>query len=142
MSARSSNAPSVIVAVAAGIALLYFFRDVLIPFVLALVVVVLVNALVRFVGNRAPGAPLWTVVSLAGLIVLSGAVAVAFILFEGAANLVRQAPDLVARIEHLVAQGGRAFGLGQSLHLATLIGDIPVPELAGSIAGGVTSSPP
>ena len=117
MSARSSNAPSVIVAVAAGIALLYFFRDVLIPFVLALVVVVLVNALVRFVGNRAPGAPLWTVVSLAGLIVLSGAVAVAFILFEGAANLeeivdlgARQLPhgDAAIRLEGKQPVGGQA----------------------------------
>ena len=57
MSARWSGIAQAVIATAAGIALLYFLRDILVPFILALVLAVLVNALVRFIGNRSPWAP-------------------------------------------------------------------------------------
>ena len=79
MSARWSGIAQAVIATAAGIALLYFLRDILIPFILACVLAVLVNALVRFIGNQSPWAPRWASVLVAGLLVLLCAVVTAII---------------------------------------------------------------
>lgn len=126
-----------VIASAAGIALLYFLRAIVVPFILALVLAVLVNALVRFIGKRSPKAPPWAAVVLAALLVLLCAVAAALIFVQGAANMVRQAPALVARIDEIVLQLGQAVGLAKPLRLATLTGSVDVPLLAGHLLGGV-----
>ena len=45
----------------AGMAILYFLRGVLIPLVLAFVLAILVNAVVRLIADRVPRAPRWAV---------------------------------------------------------------------------------
>jgi predicted PurR-regulated permease PerM len=139
MTARTSNIAQAVTATAAAMALLYFLRDVLIPLVLALVLAVLVSALVRFIAERARGAPNWAVVALAALIVITCATAAILVFARGAANMVREAPALANRMEQLVEQLGRDLHLSKPLQLKTLIGDISVPQIAGSVAGGVSS---
>jgi AI-2 transport protein TqsA len=139
MTARTSNIAQAVTATAAAMALLYFLRDVLIPLVLALVLAVLVSALVRFIAERARGAPNWLVVALAALVVITCASAAILVFARGAANMVREAPALANRIEQLVEQLGRDLHLSKPLQLKTLIGDISVPQIAGSVAGGVSS---
>ena len=46
---------------AAGMAILYFLREVLIPLVVAFVLAILVNAVVRLIADRGTGAPRWAV---------------------------------------------------------------------------------
>lgn len=137
MTARSSGIAQSVTATAAGMALLYFLRDILIPLVLALFLAVLVNGLIRFIGTRLRGAPRWAVLVLAALVVLGGAVAATLVFVQGAAQMVRQAPELVARIEDILQQTGRELGLSKPLHLATLTGKINVPGVAGDVLGGV-----
>jgi len=139
MSARWSGIAQAVIATAAGIALLYFLRDILIPFILACVLAVLVNALVRFIGNQSPWAPRWAAVLVAGLLVLLCAVVTALIFVQGAAQMVRQAPQLLDRLDGIVMQLGHSVGLRRPLHLATLTGSINVPQLAGNLLGSVGS---
>ena len=139
MSARWSGIAQAVIATAAGIALLYFLRDILVPFILALVLAVLVNALVRFIGNQSPWAPRWASVLVAGLLVLLCAVVTALIFVQGAAQMVKQAPQLIDRLDGIVMQIGHAVGLKRPLHLATLTGSINVPQLAGDLLGSVGS---
>ncbi len=137
MSERSSGIAQAVIATAAGIALLYFLRDILVPFILAMVLAVLVNALVRFIGEQSPWAPRWSAVVTAGLLVLLTAVVTALIFVEGAAQIVKQAPQLVDRLDSIVEQIGQAMRLKKPLHLVTLTGDINVPQLAGNLLGSV-----
>ena len=137
MATRPSGIAQSVTATAAGMALLYFLRDILIPLVLAIFLAVLVHALIRFIGARLRGAPRWAVLVLAALTVLVGAVTATFLFVQGAAQMVRQAPELVARVEDILQQTGREIGLSRPLNLATLTGDINVPEVAGDVLGGV-----
>ena len=102
MTTRSRGIAQSVTATAAGMALLYFLRDILIPLVLALFLAVLVNALIRFIGARLRGAPRWAVLVLAALVVMVGAVAATLVFVQGAAQMVRQAPELIARIEAIL----------------------------------------
>ena len=137
MAMRPSGIAQSVTATAAGMALLYFLRDILIPLVLAIFLAVLVHALIRFIGARLRGAPRWAVLVLAALTVLVGAVTATFLFVQGATQMVRQAPELVARVEDILQQTGREIGLSRPLNLATLTGDINVPEVAGDVLGGV-----
>ena len=137
MTTRSSGMAQSVTATAAGMALLYFLRDVLIPLVLALFLAVLVNALIRFIGTRLRGAPRWAVLVLAAWVVMIGAVSATLVFVQGAAQMVRQAPELIARIEGILQQVGQAIGLSKPLNLATLTGDINVPDVAGDVLGSV-----
>lgn len=137
MATRPSGIAQAVTATAAGMALLYFLRHILIPLVLALFLAVLVNALIRFIGARLRGAPRWTVLVLAALAVLVGAVSAILIFVQGAAQMVRQAPELIARIEDILQQTGREIGLSKPLNLATLTGDINLPGVAGDVLGSV-----
>jgi AI-2 transport protein TqsA len=141
MEGKSATGPSVIALVATGtasaLALLYFLRDILIPLAMASVLAVLVNALVRSIGRRWPNEPRWAVSIIAGLVVIVSASAAIFALGRGGSDIVGQGPALLARVEQLVEQTGQTLGFDQPVHLATLTGQINVPQLAGRLAAGV-----
>lgn len=137
MATRSDSTALAVIATAAGIGLLYFLREIIVPFILALVLAILVNALVQFILKRSPRAPRWAAVLVAGLLVLLCAITAALIFAQGMAQMVRQAPELLGRIEEIVQGLGRTVGLRRTLHLATLTGSINVPQLAGNFLGGV-----
>lgn len=137
MATRGRDVAEAVIATAAAIALLYFLRPIILPFILALVLAVLVNAVERFVGNRSPGAPQWMTALVSALIVVMCAVVTAVVIVQGAAQMVRQAPALIDRIEGIVEVAGQALHLRQPVHLATLTGQIDVPNLAGQFIGSV-----
>jgi predicted PurR-regulated permease PerM len=138
MSDRFKGVPEIVTATAAGIALLYFLRDIIIPFILAIVLAVLVSALVRYINTRSPKAPRWASEIVAGLIVILSAVAVALITARGVGGMFREAPALIDRLEGLVRQIGLAIGLARPLHLATLVGNVSIADLAGNVAGSLS----
>jgi len=123
----------IIVGTAAAMALLYFLASILIPLVIAFVLVVLVDAVVTFIDRRWPRAPRWAVSLLAGLTVISFAATGIFVLAQGAAQMVNEGSALVARLDRLVVDIGRAVGVSQPLHLSTLIGQVSLPQVAGAI---------
>lgn len=118
---------------AAALALLYFLRDILIPFVIAFVFTVLVSGLVRFIRNRQPKAPDWAVAGTAALVVIMLAGGGIFVMAQGMVQIVAQGPALADRLDQIVHDIGVSLHLKQELHLAMLIGSVDVPRIAGSV---------
>jgi AI-2 transport protein TqsA len=118
---------------AAAMALLYFLHSILVPFVIAFVLVVLVDALVTFIDKRWPGAPRWAVSAAAALAVIVFASGGIFVLAQGAVQMAEQGPALVARLEEIVQATSRSFGFTEPLHLKSLIGQVSIPEVAGYV---------
>lgn len=133
MSARPVVTAQILTGTAAAFALLYFLSGILIPLVIAFVLVVLVDALVSFIDRRWPRAPRWAVSLLAGLTVIVSASLGIFVLAQGAVQVVDQGPALVQRLEAIVQSTGQSFGYTEPLDLATLIGRVSIPEVAGAI---------
>ncbi len=127
----------VVTGIAAGMALLYFLRSILIPVVVAFVLAILVDALVRWIVRRWPSAPGWGVAALAGTIIGGSAFSAIYVVARGGVEIVQQGPALIARLEQLVAETGRSLGLDQTIHLSTLIGQISVPQIAGDVLAGL-----
>ena len=122
---------------AAGLALLYYLRNILIPFVIAFVLVVLVEALVTWIRRRWRSAPSWLVSWVAGLVVIGATAGGIFALAQGGVQMVEQAPALLDRIEQLVQSIGRSLYLRETLHLKALIGQVNVARIAGYVLSGV-----
>jgi predicted PurR-regulated permease PerM len=117
--------------------LLYFLRNILIPFVIAFVLVVLVEALVTWIRRLWPGGPRWLVSWIAGLVVISAAAGGIFALAQGGVQLVQQAPALIDRIEQVVQSIGRSLRLHETLHLSALLGQVNLARIAGYVVSGV-----
>lgn len=98
-SSRTSATAPIITGVAAAIALLHFLAPILIPFVIASVLAVLVNALVRFIQSRSPRAPGWAVALVAGLVVIATASSGIFVMAQGTAQMVAEGPRLAVRLD-------------------------------------------
>lgn len=133
MTARPISVAQTLTGTAAALAMLYFFRAVLIPLVVAFVLAVLVSSLVRFIRARSPRAPGWAVSLLAGLVVILAASAAIFVMAQGLVQMVSQAPALADRIDQLLQEAGQSFHLKEPLHLSSIVGNVGVPEVAGAI---------
>ncbi|RST30079.1 AI-2E family transporter [Sphingomonas ginkgonis] len=133
MQSRSVATAQIITGIAAAIALLYYLRNIMIPLVVAFVLAVLVNALVRFIHRLSPRPPSWAVSAIAGIIVISIASGGIFAIAQGMAQMVAQGPAVLARLDALAMSAGQAFHLERPLHLTAVIGEISIPRLAGAI---------
>ena len=133
MTARPAAIAQIIVGTAAAMALLYFLAGILIPLVIAFVLVVLVDAVVTFIDRRWPRAPRWAVSVLAGIVVISSAATGIYVLAQGAAQMVGEGTALVGRLEEIVQDLGRSFGVSEPIRLSTLIGQISLPQVAGAV---------
>ena len=119
------------------LALLYFLRDILIPFVIAFVLVVIVEALVAAIKRRWPAAPAWLVSWTAGILVIVAAAGGIFVLAQGAVQMVEQAPALLDKLNGLAQSIGRSLHLREPLDLKALVGQVNVRQVAGYVLSGV-----
>ena len=118
---------------AAALALLYFLRDILIPFVIAFVFTVLVSALVQFIRSRQPKAPDWAIAGTAALVVIFLAGGGIFVMGQGMVQIVAQGPALADRLDQIVHDLGRSLHLKEELKLGMIIGSIDVPHIAATV---------
>lgn len=137
MAARPISVAQTLTGTAAALAMLYFFRPVLVPFVVAFVLAVLVSGLVRFIRARSPRAPDWAVSLVAGLVVIITASAAIFVMAQGMVQMVSQGPALLDRINDLLLGASRAFRLKEPLGLSSIVGNVGVPQVAGFILSGL-----
>jgi AI-2 transport protein TqsA len=137
VAARPISIAQTLTGTAAGLGMLWFFRPVLVPFVVAFVLAVLVSGLVRWIRERSPRAPNWAVSLLAGLVVIVAASGGIFIMAQGMVQMVAQGPALVGRIDQLIQGAGHALHLKERLGLSKLIGNVSVPEIAGFVLSSV-----
>lgn len=112
-------------------------RDILVPFVIAFVLVVIVEAVVDAIKRRWPSAPAWLVSWIAGIFVIVTAAAGIFVLAEGVVEMVGQGPALLERLNDLVHSMGRSLHLAEPLDLKSLVGQVNVRQVASSVLSGV-----
>src|SRR6185437_10917781 len=127
----SVGTAQIVTGTAAAVALLYFMRAILVPFVIAFVLAVLVRALVRFIESRWPNTPHWAVSVVAALVVIGIAAGGIFVMTQGMVQIVAEAPALTARLDDILFNIGRSLHLKQDLHLGTVVGTVSVPQIAG-----------
>jgi predicted PurR-regulated permease PerM len=133
VAARPISVAQTLTGTAAALAMLYFFRPVLVPFVVAFVLAVLVNGLVRFIRARWARAPDWVVSLVAGLVVIVTASAAIFLMAQGLVQMVSEGPALLDRINDLLLEASRAVRLKEPLGLSRIVGNVGVPQVAGFI---------
>jgi predicted PurR-regulated permease PerM len=135
--ARSYPVATALVATAATLWLLHWLRDIITPLVIAAVLVVLVQALIRGIDSRWRWMPTWLVVAAAAAMIIVALGTALTVLVQGVSQLVSQAPALYARIGAMLLDLSAALRLEQPLRLATLLGNVSLPQLAGQLLGGV-----
>jgi AI-2 transport protein TqsA len=126
----SPSAALNLLAAAAALALLYVFRAVMWPFALAVVLAVLIDALERTIVHLWPGASRWTVRVIAGGVVAALLIVSSLVLVHGATEMVAHGPLLLRRLDVLLDQASRTFGLSQRLNLQTLAANVDLRLLA------------
>jgi predicted PurR-regulated permease PerM len=134
---RTIATAQIITGIAAAVALLHFLASIIIPFVIAFVLAVLVDALVRFIQNHWHAAPAWAVSLLAGLMVILTASAGIFAMAQGVAQIVSEGPALIARLDGLALEMGRSLHLHEPLRLASIVGKISIADVAGFLLSGM-----
>lgn len=134
---RTTATAQIVTGTAAAIALLHFLASIIIPFVIAFVLAVLVNALVRFIQNRWHAAPAWAVSLLAGLVVILTASASIFIMTQGVVQMVSQGPALLARLDSILLAIGHSLHLHEPLRMTSIIGNVSVTDVAGFLVSGM-----
>lgn len=122
---------------AAAIALLYFLRDILIPFVIAFVLAVVVDALVQLIHRHWPAAPKWVVSGLAALLVIVSTAVGIYVLSAGAVRLVANGPALLDRLDRLAMAIGLALHLSKPMHLEAVVGSLDMKQVASFILAGL-----
>jgi AI-2 transport protein TqsA len=133
----SGGTTQIVTGTAAGLAMIYFLRDILIPFVIAFVLAVLVRALVRFIRSHWAKAPAWAVGIMAALVVIVCAAGGLFVLVQGMVQMVAQGPKLADRLDSIVMDVGHSLSLRQELHLKAIIGSVSLPQVAGTVFSGL-----
>jgi AI-2 transport protein TqsA len=134
---RVTNTALVFTGTAAAIGLLYYLRDILIPFVIAFVLAVVVDALVQEIHRRWSGGPKWAVSGLAAVVVIAAAAAGIYVLSAGAVRLVANGPALLDRLDRLAMAVGITLHLSKPLHLVTLVGTLDMKQVAGFLLAGL-----
>lgn len=134
---RTVTTAQIVTGVAAAVALVHFLASIIIPFVIAFVLAILVNALVRIIQNRWARAPSWAVSLLAGLVVIITASTGIFIMAQGAAQIVSQGPALLARLDDISLEIGRSMHLREPLHVAAIVGQVSVADVASFLISGM-----
>ncbi len=123
---------------ALALGLLYVFRSVLWPFALAFVIVILTDALARKIEALLPRASRWIIFLITAILLSALAFGTLLIVFEGAAQLLTQAPFMAERLSEL---GGmiRLPG-GEQLDVAGLMKSIAIAPLVRWVAASVQST--
>jgi predicted PurR-regulated permease PerM len=105
--------------------------------VVAFVLAVLVNALVRFIQSRWAAAPAWAVSLLAGFVVIATASLGIFVMAQGAARMVARGPALITRLDQIALELGRWLQLREPLHVSSIVGSVTVADVAGFLLSGM-----
>lgn len=134
---RPSTSPAVnLTSIAAACALLYVFRSVLAPFVMAFVLAILIDALLR--SRLLPKTTWWPARLLVGTILGGGVIlGGALVVIRGVKEAAERAPLLVERLDVLIKGARRAAGLESSLNLDALAGALDLDAVAAKAVAGV-----
>lgn len=134
---RTTATAQIVTGIAAATALLHFLASIIIPFVIAFVLTVLVNALVQFIQIRWAAAPAWVVSVIAGLVVIATASIGLFVMAQGTAQIVAEGPALLARLDGISVEIGRSLHVHEPLHIAAIVGTVSIADVAHFLLAGM-----
>jgi AI-2 transport protein TqsA len=121
--------------VAAGLAILYFLRPVLVPFFLAVLLRILIAGIVSLVIRLLPRAPKWLILVATAAIVGFSAYSIFIVILQGMSDLIKQAPVIPAQLDSLIRSV--SVGFGRKFDLASVLGLVDFPALEHGLAAGV-----
>ena len=93
-----------------AIACLYFTRDLLTPFALAIFIWLIIDAFARWMDDLSPKFPYWAALSVAILTVVASMVGIVLIIADTAGSVVDQAPRYGKRLDEILHWAGGLFG--------------------------------
>jgi predicted PurR-regulated permease PerM len=138
LEAKSAEAPpGLLVSAAAAVALLYVFRSFVWPLALAIVIVIVIQALLHAVVKLWPRANRRLVLLLAGAAALALILAVAVVALPRLAALGRELPSLLTRIDAALIAASARLGLEDPITLQILIGGLEPRAVAVWMLGGL-----
>jgi len=140
MRAFSSNLAQIVTAVAATIALLYFFRGVLAPFFLALVIMVVIHAIADVTVGLLPKAPRWIVMVLTAVVLGALIIASFDIALHGLEELIPQTQHTALRLQELLQNAGSAVGVAEVPNLKVLLGAADLSGLVQRTLASMTGA--
>lgn len=123
-----------LLSIAAAAALLYFFRSVIWPFVLAFAFAILIRGLTQRIKRIIPRAPGWIVSTLTVLAVGGVAIAAILVIIEGGMQIVAEGPHVAARLQEIATSINVP---GTSLNLAQAASTFDVTPALASAAGSL-----
>ncbi len=134
-----SRAPAALayLAVLATLGLLVVARDLFIPFAVALMLWVLIQALADAVGSLSLGGrrlPAWARLAAAGVVIGAAGWGMLRLVVRNAERVAALLPGYQQNLEQRLAEWGPKLGLGAMETLGDLVGDVPVMDLVGRLA--------
>lgn len=121
--------------VAAALAILYFFRPVLVPLFLAVLLRILISGIVSLVVRIVPRAPRWLVLVVTAATVGFSAYSIFIVILQGVGDLVSQSASLPHKLDHLIQRS--TIGFGRKFDLPTVLNIINFPEMEKSVTSGM-----
>lgn len=136
-----SAAPALwIIATAAIVAGLYFFRDTLTQFALAMVLWLLIDGLARWLGERIPALPRVLALPIAIVLVLSAVGIVVWVIAQNVGVFAQYANGYEARLNQIVADAYMRLAVpGPAPTVGQLIADVDPARVIGQIGAGLQS---
>lgn len=135
MTTTPSSVAQTTTGVAAGLAILYFLRPVLVPFFLAVLLRILIAGIVALIVRLLPRAPRWMVLVATAITVGFSAYSIFIVTLQGISDLASQSAALPARLDYLIRSIN--FGFGRRFDLSTVLGIIDLPTLGHNMASGI-----
>lgn len=129
--------PLWIIAAAAIVAGLYFFRDTLTQFALALILYLMIDGFARWLDERIPFMPRILALPIAVVFIIGFVTLVASVVAVNVSSLAGNLNGYEARLNQIVAQAYSSFGAGPAPTVSQLIAEVDPQRLIGEIGAGI-----
>lgn len=129
-----------LLAFAAAVALLYVFRAILWPLALALVFVVLIQAMLRAVARLCPWADRRVMMAIAGAGALGLLCVAGLLVLPRTVELAGELPLLQERLNRILSTASVQFGLEEPVTVQVLLGDLDIRSVASVVLYSVRST--
>ncbi len=133
----TSRVSLVIIATGVVIAGLYWFRDILAPFALAVFLWLVMDGFARALHDRVSFLPRWVALPLAIVVVLVGFAAMVFVVVDTAGAVAERAPDYQERISAIIAGAYDMVGADQPPPLAEILRSANPGRFLGQVASAL-----
>ena len=126
------NATALIAVVVAGAAL-YWLRDIVTPLAMAIFLLIMIDGVTRWVGERLP-VPSWSVSWVSAVIIFTGFAGSIWVIVDGLAGIIAQSQGIGARVDTIIADIASLFGVETPPAAHELLGQFDLASYAARAA--------